>query len=231
MKFKSLFTAALFGVATLVPQSVSATKLLGVKVVDKDYLMVHFRDGEVRYRDDATGPSAYLGHSFAPGDDTLKVFGPRLDAAIATKAAGWTISSANDKTYGQQAAVAAYRKSKPMNTDNTLTSELDHWIFLRLPQSMKQGCTYRVAIPDGVGSDAKEAEVKFDIWSSQSEAVHVNILGYQPTEAVKAADLYLWLGEGGQRDYKSFEGRTVYLYNVKTGKKKNVGKVGFWKEA
>ena len=28
--------------------------------------------------------------------------------------------------------------SKPMNTDNTLTSELDHWIFLHLPKSMKQ---------------------------------------------------------------------------------------------
>ena len=231
MKIKPLIPAALLALAAIAPQNVSATKLLGVKVVDKDYLMVHFRDGEVRYRDDATGPSAYLGHSFSPGDDTLKVFGPRLDAAIATRANGWTISSANDKAFGQQVAVEAYRKSKPMNTDNTLTSELDHWIFLRLPQSMKQGCTYRISLPAGIEADEKEAEVKFDIWNSQSEAVHVNILGYQPTEPVKAADLYLWLGEGGQRDYKAFEGRKVYLYNVKTGKKKPVGKVGFWKEA
>ena len=39
----------------------AATKVLGLKVIDKNYLMVHFRDGEVRYRDDGTGPSAYLG--------------------------------------------------------------------------------------------------------------------------------------------------------------------------
>ena len=231
MRIKPLLPAALLALAAIAPQHLSATKLLDVKIVDKDYLMVHFRDGEVRYRDDATGPSAYLGHSFSPGDDTLKVFGPRLDAAIATRANGWTISSTNDKAFGQQVAEEAYRKSKPMNTDNTLTSELDHWIFLRLPQSMKQGCTYRISLPAGIEADEKEAEVKFDIWNSQSEAVHVNILGYQPTEPVKAADLYLWLGEGGQRDYKAFEGRKVYLYNVKTGKKKPVGKVGFWKEA
>ena len=65
----------------LVSSSSLANRLIGIQVVDKDYLMLHFRDGEVRYRDDATGPSAYLGHSFADGDDTLLVFGPRLDAA------------------------------------------------------------------------------------------------------------------------------------------------------
>lgn len=192
--------------------------------------MLHFRDGEVRYRDDATGPSAYLGHSFAEGDDTLKVFGQRLDVKVASQAAGWTISSTNDKSFGTQQALASYRKSKPMNTDHTLSSELDHWVFLQMPQSMKQGCTYSINIPQGLGSDQASAEVAFDIWNSQSEAVHVNVLGYTPSEP-KAADLYLWLGEGGQRDYKAFEGKKVYLYNVANGKKKSVGKVGFWKSA
>lgn len=209
----------------------NATKLLGLKIVDKDYLMVHFRDGEVRYRDDGTGPSAYLGHSFADGDDTLKVFGQRLDPKVAGIADGWVISSADDKSFGKRAALAAWRKSKPMNTDNTLTSELDHWIFLQLPVSMKQGCSYTVTIPDGIGSDENTATVKFDIWNSQSEAVHVNIIGYVPQEPVKAADLYLWLGDGGQRDYSSFEGRKVYLYNVSTGEKTKVGNVKFWKSA
>ena len=215
---------------SLLPLQLLATHLMDIKVVDKDYLMLHFRDGEVRYRDDATGPSAYLGHSFAEGDDTLLVFGPRLDAAVAARAAGWSITSADDRSFAQQAAVAAWRKSKPMNTDHTLSSELDHWIFLQLPQSMRQGATYRVAIPAGLGSDVAEAEVKYDIWSSQSEAIHVNILGYTPSEP-KTADLYLWLGDGGQRDYKAFEGRKVYLYNVDTRAKSTVGRVSFWKPA
>ena len=40
-----------------------ATKLVGLHVLDKDYLMIQFRDGEVHYRDSGTGKSAYLGHS------------------------------------------------------------------------------------------------------------------------------------------------------------------------
>ena len=118
-----------------------------------------------------------------------------------------------------------------MNTDNTLTSELDHWIFLQLPKPMKQGARYTVSIPKGVNADKTEAEVKFDIWSSVSEAVHVNIIGYSPEEEVKAADLYLWLGDGGQRDYTTFEGKKVWLYNTRTGRKQKVGNVSFWMSA
>ena len=231
MKWKTLTATLLMAMAMLAPEGAGAAKLLKLKAIDKDYLMLHFRDGEVRYRDDATGPSAYLGHSFAEGDDTLVVFAPRLVTGQVAEATAWSITSADDKAYGTKTPTAVWRKSKPMNTDNTLTSELDHWIFLRLPQSMKQGCTYTVSIPQAIGSDTPQAEVKFDIWTSQSEAVHVNILGYTPQEAVKAADLYLWLGDGGARDYSSFEGKKVYLYNVNTGKKSKVGNVKFWKPA
>lgn len=64
--FKKNIVSALALIAMLmIPSQAKATKYLGTKVVDKDYIMVHFRDGEVRYRDDGTGPSAYLGHSFA----------------------------------------------------------------------------------------------------------------------------------------------------------------------
>lgn len=193
--------------------------------------MVHFRDGEVRYRDDGTGPSAYLGHTFMEGDDTLFVFGKRLEPEIAAIASEWKITSSDDKAYSGLSPKAAWRKSKPMNTDNTLTSELDHWIFLELPRPMRQGCTYTVTIPSGLDSEETQASVTYDVWTTQSEAVHVNILGYVPQEPVKAADLYLWLGEGGQRDYSSFEGKKVYLYNVNTEEKKKVGNIRFWKSA
>ena len=228
---KRLLTFAAVLAAIVSPQLLNATRLIGVKTIDKDYIMVHFRDGEVRYRDDATGPSAYLGHTFVEGDDTLFVFGQRLDPEVAGNAENWIISSKDDKGFGSRSAVAAWRKSKPMNTDNTLTSELDHWIFLQLPKSMKQGSTYTVSIPEAVGSDKTEAEVTFDIWSSVSEAVHVNIIGYSPEEETKAADLYMWLGDGGQRDYTSFEGKKVWLYNTETGKKQKAGKVTFWMSA
>ena len=92
-----LTLAAILTASLICPQIAEATKLLEVKLIDKDYIMVHFRDGEVRYRDNATGPSAYLGHSFAEGDDTLFVFGTRLDPETATNPAAWTITSKDDK--------------------------------------------------------------------------------------------------------------------------------------
>ena len=210
---------------------VTATKVIGLKVIDKDYLMVHFRDGEVHYRDNGTGTSAYLGHSFAEGDDTLLVFGERLKVDEAQKAGLWKISSTDDKSFSAAQPLNVWRKSKPMNTDNTLKSELDHWLFLQLPQSMKQGRTYTVTIPKGIGADKETVTVCFDIWNAQSEAIHVNILGYSPAEALHAADLYQWLGDGGQRDYKTWEGRKVWLYQVNTKKKQSVGTVKFWKQA
>ena len=201
-----------------------ATRFKSIHVVDNETLMLCFQDGDIRYRDDATGPSAYLGHSFAEGDDTLLTFLPRLNPA----AAGWTVTSTDDRSF-KTAKVTPWRKSKPMYTDNTLTSELEHWLFLRLPQPMKQGCTYTVRIPKGSGSDKASASIRFDIWNDVSEAVHVNIIGYAPQEKRKAADLYLWLGDGGPRDYKSFEGKKVWLYNVETKDAAEAGEVRFWK--
>ena len=227
---KRLFKTALAGLLLLTATPSTATKVLGLKVIDSQYLMVHFRDGEVHYRDNGTGPSAYLGHSFAEGDDTLVVFGERLKAE-AQNAALWQISSPDDKSFVSTQPLKVWRKSKPMNTDHTLTSECDHWLFLQLPQPMKQGCTYQVNIPQGIGADKDQLSVCFDVWNAQSEAIHVNIIGYSPAEPVHAADLYQWLGDGGQRDYRHWEGRKVYIYNVKTKKKQNVGTVKFWKSA
>ena len=224
-------TALVAGLLLLTVVPLSAARLLGLHVIDKNYLMVHFRDGEVHYRDSGTGSSAYLGHSFSEGDDTLMVFGERLKVAEAQQAGLWQIASADDKSFVASQPKAVWRKSKPMNTDHTLTSELDHWLFLELSQPMRQGCSYTVSIPSDIGADSHEATVCFDIWNCQSEALHVNIIGYSPAEQTHAADLYLWLGDGGQRDYSSWEGKKVWLYDVNTKKRQNAGVVKFWKHA
>ena len=228
---KDIRQLAIVAVLLLATISVSASKLVGLHVIDKDYLMVHLRDGEVHYRDSGTGQSAYLGHSFAEGDDTLLVFGQRVNTELAQQAAQWTISSVDDKSFASQQPLAVWRKSKPMNTDHTLKGELDHWLFLQLPQSMRQGCSYTVMLPQALGAGAGQATVCFDVWNTPSEAIHVNIIGYSPREALHAADLYQWLGDGGQRNYHDWEGRKVYLYNVQTRQKQAVGTVKFWKPA
>ena len=201
---RCLLHIVLTGVMLLSAQSIFASKVLGLHVIDKHYLMLHVRDGEVHYRDNATGPSAYLGHSFAEGDDTLIVFAPRLNADIAQQANLWQVSSTNDKSFATTQPLRIWRKSKPMNTDHTLTSENDHWLFLQLPQAMRQGCTYTVNIPKELGTDKSAISIHYDIWNTVSEAIHVNIIGYSPSEALHAADLYQWLGDGGQRDYREW---------------------------
>jgi hypothetical protein len=210
-----------------------ATKLLELKVIDKDYLLVVFRDGEVFYRDNATGPSAYRGHDFAAGDDTLIAYGNELNSAIAGQIASWSLSSSGDKNYGSlgKSPIAVHRKSKIWNTDAAFNFKLDHWIFLKLPVSLKEGQTYTLKIASETETDVVEKQITFDITHCMSEAIHVNINGYTPKSTVKSADLYLWLGDGGQRDYKSFEGKKVWIFNVDTKNKQEVGKVRFWKSA
>ena len=225
MKRTVLLCAAL--AATLLSGSTAyATRFKGLQAIDKETLVVMFQDGDVRYRDNGTGPSAFLGHTFVDGDDTLVVFSPRLDPA----ATGWTVTSADDPSFGT-VSVTPCRKSKPMHWDHTLTAELDHWLYLRLPKPMKEGCTYTVNIPAASGSDTESAQIQYSAWLSFSEAVHVNILGYSTQEERKAADLYMWLGDGGARDYKAYEGKAVWLLNLVTGQAVKTGEVRFWKPA
>ena len=225
MKRIVLLCAAL--AATLLFGSVAhATRFKGLQAIDKETLVVQFQDGDVRYRDNGTGPSAFLGHTFVDGDDTLVVFHPRLDPS----ATGWTVTSADDPSFGT-VSVTPCRKSKPMHWDHTLTAELDHWLYLRLPKPMKEGCTYTVHIPAASGSDITSAKIQYYYWTRFSEAVHVNILGYSTREERKAADLYLWLGDGGARDYSAYEGKSVWLLNLDTWTARKAGQVTFWKPA
>ena len=206
--------------------TLDAASFQGIQVVDREYVCLRFRDGEVRYRDNGEGPSAFLGHTFINGDDTLNTFLPRFSPTDK----GWVIESMDDMDFPVGTRpLAVHRRAKPMNIDHTFASELDHWVYLRLPKPMKQGCTYTVTIPEESGSDTRQASVTFDIWNCPSEAVHVNILGYAPSETVNAADLYIWLGDGGPRDYSAFEGDKVWLYEPATGKSREVSEVSIWK--
>ncbi len=210
-----------------------ASKLIELKVVDKEYLMVYFKDGEVFYRDNATGPSAYTGHDYAPGDDSLYVYGMELNTLIAGNTNSWKITSADDSDYGIEGKkpVLVHRKSKVNNTDNFWNYKLDHWIFIKLPSAMKEGSEYILSIDPKTNSNRSEASIIYNNLKNRSEAIHVNIIGYPQSGPVKSADLYLWLGDGGGRDYHSFENNTVWLFNVTTGEKYETGKVNFWKES
>lgn len=208
-----------------------ATKLKEVRIVDKDYLMVCFSDGEALFRDDASGHSAYTGHDYSEGDDAMVYFGEKLDVEAAAKTTSWTISSKADKNYGKKglSPEAVFRKSKVWHTTADWQYALEHTLYLKLPHPLTQGAEYTLNIDPDTESDAKKSGFTFDIFQNLSESIHVNMLGYAPDGPIKSADLYLWMGDGGQRDYAAFEGNTVWLYNTESGDKQKAGEVKFWK--
>jgi len=213
--------------------SASGARLVDVRTFDEQHVMVRWLDGEVQYRDDGEGPGAFGGHENPVGDVVIR-YEPALDAARAVEPASYTVSSRDDQNYAAATQPTnVYRKSKVNGTDHAWPEAnytLEHAIFLRLPHKLQHGKNYTLAIAPQTNSNTPSADFSFDIFNSVSEAIHVNIIGYNPDHtAVKSADLYMWLGDGGARDYSSYVGRKVILYNVGSQQQHEVGQVSFWK--
>ncbi len=203
-----------------------AARLTSISVLDRDYVVVQISDGDVV-------------HNESPVSETVTRYTPALDTGAAMSTGSWTITSSQDASYGGagRQPTVVYRKTKLSGhgqmewtgSDFRYEYTYQHWIFLRLPTPLQQGMSYTVTAAPATNASPASGSVTFDVFSSRSEAVHVNLVGYITASDHKAADLYAWLGNGGARDYTSFEGNTVYLYNVATAQATPVGMVTFWK--
>jgi len=221
--------------------SIQATQFVGIQIIDKEVIMLTFKDGDIVFKDDAKGPSAYLTSNDATENSTV-LYGKPLNVENVAKVSSWMIRSADDPSFDGEGRrpVICFRKSKingmgQYNWNNSLRdynyeSPLQHHVFLIMPVSLKENCTYTIVMDTNTETDKNEATVTFDIFNSRSEAVHVNIVGYSPTNVLKSADVYMWLGDGKARNYNTFTGNAVYLYNIDTKTKNNVGKLKFWKD-
>ncbi len=215
-----------------------ASKLVWLKVVDNNYIMAQFKDGDACFLDNAQGQYAYMGDHFS-GWDWVVSYGSALNLTNATATANWVITSASDANYGSTGRnpTNCYRKSKLNGAsegnwgsyDWIYTYTMEHTIYLKLPYSLVQGDSYTVTINANTNSDTLSPNITFDMFNSPSEAVHVNLVGYLNDASTKAVDLYIWMGDGGARDYSSFVGKKVYIYNVNTGASQQVGTVALWK--
>ncbi len=226
------------GLITIFSTMVGATRLVEVSPLDKDYLMVRFLDGEVIPKDDGIGASAFT--SDHTGDDRVLRYGIALNATTASSSSSWSLKSEDDPAYGAsgKSPSVVHRKSKLNGMAETTWGSgdwnyeytMEHTLFLKLPSPLQQGRGYRLVIDAATNADSAGRSFVFDVFNNVSEAVHVNLVGYAPASPVKAADLYLWLGDGGARDYQSFEGAKVWLRHVRTGTNTPVGSVSFWKD-
>jgi hypothetical protein len=234
---KQLFFA--LALCSMLP-GLKATKLAEVKVVDKEYLMIHFKDGEVFFRDQGKGSTAFGVHGHDSKNNYTILYGSALDTLLSRLPASWTLSSGNDPAYqgNGRNPLACYRKSKLngmaemdwMGTDYKYEITREHFIYLHLPEGLKQGLQYSLNLSAGLGSDRLRVDFKYDIFNCPTEALHLNLTGYPVKASIKAADLYLWMGDGGARDYSSFEGKKVLIYDTLNKKSYEAGKVRFWKK-
>jgi len=240
---------AIFSLLFLVSQAMAA-KLLDVRVIDKDYLFLHFADGEIKYNEPTTGPAAYTNiiHDIS-GNEAYNGFYDKpqneiidygaLSINAATNTGNWTIKSADDPNYGAagKKPSAIHRKTKMSGqaefewagSDFRYEYVHDHYLYLRLPNSLSQGKTYTIEIGGSVNSNENSASLTYDIYSTRSEAIRVNVHGYATTNTIKAADLFVWMGDGDARDFSWAEGNKVYIYNVDTQQPTEVGTVSFGK--
>ncbi len=221
--------------AAAMATTANGAKLIELKTVDETHISIYWRDGWVNYKDDGTGPGAFGGHESAGGDQIIR-YDPPLSTEEAKKTANFTIRSTNDAQYKDGLhPEASFRRSKVNGTDNTWPEAnftVEHIVYLKLPQKLQQGKTYKLSIAQAVSSDTATAEFTFDVNTNVSEALHVNLIGYHPSgTSTKAADLYMWLGDGGPRDYSAFEGKEAFLYDVKTKQRQPAGKVKLWKKS
>ncbi len=236
---KSVRAAAAVVAAFVFLTPIHATKLAELTVIDKDYLMVHFKDGEVTFRDDGKGPGAFASREHQDDIDTVKKYGTALSATDAVNAANWSLKSEQDANYGSAGKnpVQCYRKSKLngmaerawQSSDYRYEYTMEHFIFLQLPSSLVQGDKYTLEISASTNSDQTSAALTYDIFNCRSEALHTNLVGYAAASPSKAVDLYCWMGDGGARDYKTFENKDVFIYDVAAKKEQKIGAVAFWK--
>lgn len=197
--------------------------------------MVHFVDRMIHYNEDVTREGAFMGHE-SHGGETIEHFGEPLDVGAAANPATWRLTSSDDPKFvvGVQPS-QVFRKSKVNGTTWEFPDPqygLEHTLYLRLPTKLTNGKTYTLTIGQATQTDRTQVTFAFDVTTSVSEAIKVNIVGYNPNHtAVKSADQYMWLGDGGMRDYRPYEGRPVKLINVDTKEIHEVGKVVFWKHS
>jgi endoglucanase len=228
------------GLASLIAVSALGTQLSSLQALDRNFLLLHFRDGQVTFVDNGLGPSAFLSAVTDSANNVVITNGLPLDLAAAGLSTNWRVKSVGDAQYGPagQPPVAVFRKSKLngmaernwSGSDFNYDYTMEHYVYLQLPAPLIQGQTYTLEIAAAIRSDVLASNLVRDVFQNRSEAVHVNLVGYTDTSAtVKAADLHHWMGNGGPRDYSGFVGNKVYLYNVVAGASNEVGTVQFWR--
>ena len=209
----------------------AASDIVDVEALNSQIIMLHFDDGYVRY------------HQRGESRQNEWIVAEPLDVIKAGNTDNYTIKSSDGFYATPQSPVKVTRKSKGtefswlcqnyvanvgcVNTKPDHTKE--HWIYLQLPEPLEMGKKYTISTND-VAGNGKVWELDFTLEDNRTEAIHVNIVGYDPLAPKKYGYVYHWGGELGSIDFSKYNGNNFYLINTKTNEKAYTGTLKFRKD-
>jgi endoglucanase len=232
-KINSLLILLLFFAGNLM-----ASKLVKVLPVDNQCLVIHFQDGMVEYNWDDTISGSCNGWDYyhtenwhlCPDKDQYIPFGTPLNTSLVQQPGSFNISSEEDSNYGESGRqpVKIYRKSKVWEASHDeRKAVMHHWIYLELPSHMQRGKSYRLEMDENLNSGENLKIINYNEFTTESPAIKISNIGYEASAVHKSADVYLWMGDGGKRDFSRFTGVPWHLYDVGSEKIVHSGKLNF----
>lgn len=207
-----------------------ASDVVNVFALNSRVIVIHFDDGFVRY------------HKKGETRQTEWVIAEPLDILKAANAGNYEISGGDGFYKTPQKPASVSRKSKgteftwlctnyssSVGCVNSVPDHVkEHWIYLHLQQPLQMGNNYTITTRD-VAGNGTNWPLDFTLAGNRSEAVHVNLVGYDPVAPEKMGYVYHWAGQNGGIDFSSYSGKNFYLINTKTGEKVFSGGLRFRK--
>ena len=179
----------------LIANVIFSADLIRVAPVTNKILMVEFDEGHIDYF--GRGEDRYNGN---------KCYYSALNVGSAMDMANYSISSDNDDFYKTpQKPVNIGRKAKGVHFNNIYEDPREpehiktHWIYIELPQPLTKDKSYTVTL-NNLAANTNEFSFVFDVFSLQSETIHVNQIGFVPA-ATKYAYLSHFMGDFDTADH------------------------------
>lgn len=207
-----------------------SSDIVEVLPLTKNIVILHFKDGFAIY------------HKIGQARSNESVRVELLNTTEAAKISNYTVISSDDPNYNvAKTPTSVSRKTKGteftwmcqswdntkgcMNTEPDLVEE--HWIYLTLPSPLVNGKIY--TIQTSIAGNGNTWTLKYEETKLQSEAVHVNQIGYSPIAPQKFGYVYHWMGEAGSLDLASFANNSFNIIDLNTGSSVFAGQMKFRK--
>lgn len=201
----------LFIFCLLIQQRSVASDLINILPITDQIIALHFDDGRAVYHKKGERRT-----------NEYVIINPLL-IPQASLTSTYSLISTNDNTYRiRRSPVDIGRKTKGseftwlcqgwMNgcINNQPDHVKEHWIYLFLPEPLKNKSSYRLEIAQ-LASNGSVFQFTFDETQLQSPTLHTNLIGYTPEAPAKFGYLYHWMGDKGDLNLNRYTGRRFYI--------------------